>query len=332
MFKLAFTAVSLETAATALLFTPGHSALVALTFLMLHGGASAAIAIMAWPFIGRHFQDRMYWPVLLLFSIAFFIPIVGIVGFGIGLAIALWAPKATMYEPYATVEMPEFSPARSKAAPQFRSTNVRVEVANQHVPEELRLKSLLSVQEMPARTSSGLLRELLADGSDDVRLLAYGMLRNKERTISQRIAVAMDTFKEGASDTATYQAAKELAELNWELVYQNLVVGDMLRHSLKQGLYYATEAIRLRADDPGLWFLAGKLAFRGGQVEDARKYLDEALERGFPRTMALPYLAEYAFAMRDLAQVRALVQEFPDQQRVPRLAPVIQFWRPPHEH
>lgn len=331
MLKLAGFAVSLESAAIGLLFTTNQTLWKTLLFLALHAGASALVAVAVWPVFRRYFEDRPRWPVALFFSLAFFVPMLGLLGFLVGLTIALWAPKATMYQPYATVPIPRFSPARSGKEPSFRSTSVREDVANTDLPEELRLKALLSVQEMPARATSSLLRELLADRSDDIRLLSYGMLRNKERAISERIATSMDALKDAKSDIAKFQAAKELAELNWELVYQNLVVGDMRRHALNEGLRYIDIATALRDDDPGVWYLASRLAFRAEQLDRAGQCMDKALENGYPRTRALSNMAELAYAGGELAKLRGLMAELPESQQAPQLVPVAGYWCMPIE-
>lgn len=329
MLKLAGFAVSLESAAMGLLFTTNQSLWKTLLFLALHAGASALVALAVWPVFKRYFEDRPRWPIALFFALAFFVPMLGLLGFLVGLTIALWAPKATMYQPYTTVPIPQFSPARSGKEPSFRSTSVREDVANTDLPEELRLKALLSVQEMPARATSNLLRELLADRSDDIRLLSYGMLRNKERAISERIATSMDALKEAKSDIAKFQAAKELAELNWELVYQNLVVGDMRRHALNEGLRYIDIATALRDDDPGVWYLASRLAFRADQLDRADACMSTALENGYPRTRALSNMAELAYARGELASLRALMAELPESQQAPQLVPVAGYWCTP---
>jgi polysaccharide biosynthesis protein PelE len=331
VFKQIYMAISLESSAVGLLFLRSQDMWFAIPYFILHGAASGLIAIAAWTIFGRSFEDSARWPLALFFSLAFFIPIFGLIGFLIGLTIALWMPRMTMHMPYSSVPIPQFSQSRSSKPPEFRSTSVRVDVAERSAPEEVRLKALLSIQEMPARTTSGLLRDLLADHSDDIRLLSYGMLRNKERAISERVAQSMDAFKAATTSGVKLQAAKELAELNWELVYQDLVVGDMRMHALKQGLLYIGEAVRLSDDDAGLWFLGSRLAHRALEHRLAVLYMRKALKHGYPRTLAIAEMAELAFSMRDFAAVRMLEQEFPDVHRVPQLAPVSNYWKSSHE-
>jgi hypothetical protein len=97
------------------------------------------------------------------------------------------------------------------------------------------MKALLALQNVPTRQSSGILREALADSADDLRLLAYGMLDAREQQLTHRIEQALQRHRNGraGTDEARYLAARELAELYWELVYQELVQGDM--RSLRAG-------------------------------------------------------------------------------------------------
>ncbi len=45
------------------------------------------------------------------------------------------------------------------------------------------MTALLAMQSMPARTVSPVLQGMLADPLDDIRLLAYGILDNHERSV-----------------------------------------------------------------------------------------------------------------------------------------------------
>ncbi|MFP3656764.1 sugar ABC transporter permease, partial [Burkholderia sp. SIMBA_052] len=78
----------------------------------------------------------------------------------------------------------------------------------------------------PARTVSPLLQGMLADPLDDIRLLAYGILDNREKTLTQQILVERPKLDvklhPELSDAERAHANRTLAQLYSELIYENL--------------------------------------------------------------------------------------------------------------
>ena len=297
-----------------------------LPYIGLHALASLAIGYFTWRFMPEQFRQPWYGVITFLAAIAFFIPILGLLGFVIGLLFVYSSRQIDNRRSFEVVEEPEFVTRRPRTTTVYRSGNAREDLANPNLPEDLRLRALLSVQDMPGRVSGTVLHDLLGDPSDDMRLLAYGMLRAKERGISQKIIDATERRLEAADNRAKYLASRELAELNWEFIYQNLVSGDMRRHILRQGFNYAIEAIQIQDDDAGLWFVAGRLAMASRQLTSARYCLEAALQRGFPAVRVLPYLAECAFYERKLDEVHEILGRMPEYESTPGFGPVIHYW------
>lgn len=296
------------------------------THLALHAIASLAIGLAGWHFMPARFRTPHWGAVSLVGALAFFVPILGEIGFLIGLVFAYSTKRRFDGRNFAVIDEPEFMVSRPQAQTSYRSTNAREDLYDLTLPEEQRLKALLSVQDMPGRVAGSLLHDLLGDPSDDMRLLAYGVLRSKERDIAQRIVATTERRLAAVDPESKYFAARELAELNWEFIYQNLVAGDMRRHITRQGFNHAIEAIQIRDDDPGLWFLAGRLAISSRQLDSARYCLETALERGFPEVRVLPYLAECAFYQRRIEEVHDLLARMPERERTLGFSAVHEYW------
>lgn len=325
MFSLVAAAV-FEVLAVMALGADGPRALLIGAAIAFHAAACVIIGGLGQSRLPQALREPRLGVVALLASIAFFVPILGIVGmlFAIVISSSLW--KFGSERPFVTVREPEFLAGHTRATASFRSTNAREDLADQTLPEEMRLKALLSIQDMPGRVAGSLLFDLLSDQSDDMRLLAYGLLRAKERELARRIIEAMERRLDAKDAEAKYHACRELAELNWEFIYQNLVSGDMRKHATRQGFNYAIEAIQIRDEDPGLWFVAARLALSCGLVSSAENCLQSALERGFPRVRVLPYLAECAFLQQDHEEVRRLLLTLRELQVLPGISPVVEFW------
>ena len=56
-----------------------------------------------------------------------------------------------------------------------------------------------------------------------------------------------------------YRLYRRLAELYWELNFQDLVQGDIRKLALERGSFYVDRALSERPDDAGMWLLRGRI-------------------------------------------------------------------------
>ena len=174
-----------------------------------------------------------------------------------------------------------------------------------------------------------MLREMLTDDADDMRLLAYGLLDRREKSISEQL-VRERSVLAAAEEIGDHETARpvhhRIGQLYWELVYQDLVQGDMQRYSLEQALIHTEQALDGSAADGPRWLLIGRIRLKRGELPQARAALDAAIENGMPRRNVLPYLAELRFQQRRYADVRKLMYELGAQPASEQLSALQQFW------
>ncbi|MFO1390745.1 MAG: hypothetical protein U1E94_00760 [Agitococcus sp.] len=311
--KLAITAVTLESAAIALLLLTSTSNTLIYQYFALHILACAAITPVAWLLLPKNYQQPRVWVMLLLFNLSFFIPVIGLFGFAIGSLIANWLPFFRTEHRFQAVESPHYEMPKHAVEAGLRSGRVRQQLSDKNTPVELRMKALLALQSMPARHASGILREALSDSSDDLRLLAYGMLDSREKQLTHRIQEALHTYQQASSSAERYLPARELAELYWELVYQNLVQGDMRSFALEQVQKYANEVLKEKVKDAGLWSISGRMWTIRGDYIRATGCFSTAIKQGFPLARAEPYLAELAFLRQDYQTTRRIMKNLSER-------------------
>jgi tetratricopeptide (TPR) repeat protein len=227
---------------------------------------------------------------------------------------------------FRSVQLPELDPHERVGGMGFRQPGMRGFLGNAQAPVAMRLRALVALSNVPARLASPLLRDLLADPAEDLRLLAYGMLDGQEKKLNGAIHAQLQARQNAASEAARAAAAAKLAGLYWELVYQGLVQGDLRRHACEQGLRHAAQALAANPEDAALYFLQGRLLHEDARPDEARVAYREALGLGLPANRVVPYMAELAYDEGDFEEVRNLLgvlRAWPD---MPRLAPVVNFW------
>ncbi len=189
-----------------------------------------------------------------------------------------------------------------------------------------RLQAMVGLRELPSNVSGGLLRKLLSDPVEEIRLLAYGIFDAAENRIRQEILIARQLLDEAESDSEHAQLAGRLAELHWELVYQNLVHGELRQFTLRCVRQYAHEALMRNAKQANLWYLLGRSALIESEPEQAREYLARAQEHGFPAHRLAAWLAEtdfqqgqYAAVPRSLSALKGIATPSPYE-------PIKRYW------
>lgn len=302
---------------------PADAALLA--YLVVHAFASFLAAAFAIAFLPSA-KPRL--PTLLLMAAgSYAVPVFGFVGLLFGVQI-LYAYGHRRQRPaeFESLQLPEFDPHQQPTSA-FRQSGLRAFLGNTRAPTSSRLGALVSLQYVPGRVASPLLRDVLTDPTEDIRLLAYGMLDNREKRINQNIDEELKKLN-GAdlASPSAQTAARRLSDLYWELIYQDLAQGDLRTHALERSLHYCEIVLACTPDDAALNLRHGQLLSARGEADPATTAYYKALALGLPSPRVLPYLAELRFNQGNYADARRLMNELEAWDSLPRLQPVIAFW------
>ena len=326
--KFGFYALSLEALAWSGQFFGNSNDKLLLLYLIAHAGASAALALGAVTLVTLRAGESRLAFLLLMFFTSFTIPLLGFVAVIGALLILRALPARGNNRRINAVALPEID-VHQRTGKGFQQAGMRSFLSNARAPVANRLRALVALQNVSGRVSSPLLRDVLSDPSDDIRLLAYGMLDNKEKFLNSAIHLESSRLLSTEETSSAHDdATRKLADLYWELVYQELVQGDLRSHALQQSIEYTRRSIIRAPDDASLHLRYGRLLQSLGQPSAAKEAYDRARALGMPLTRIVPYLAEVAYDLGDFSTVRVLMNELGDWQSLPRLKPVIAYWSP----
>jgi len=267
----------------------------------------------------------------LLFCFAFIAPVVGALGL---LALIRTQLRQTLAQARRAqpvpVDLPIFDVPAHEASRGSQGA-IRSRLGHE-VPADLRMQSLLTLQAVPSRVSNPILEDLLGDDTDDVRLVAFGMLDSAEKKISGRILDTQQRLSTLRAPEQRFECLRQLAELHWELVYAGLAQGELRVHMLTQAARHADEALALAPEaNAGLFFLRARIWLEQGQLDAAESTMEQALASGQPQTSVWPYLAEIAFRRRDFTRVRQIMQQLSGRNLGSRTRAVEDFWVKRHD-
>lgn len=296
-----------------------------LALLGLHGMASALLALALLPMLPKNYRQQKIAALALLFLLGFMAPAVGPIV--VASMLRLTFPKnGEETRTSQTIEIPEFDPG-AKDVERAAQGAVRSRLGK-HVPEALRLQSLLTLQAVPNAVANPILEGLLADDTDDIRLVAFGMLNAKEKDLSARIQRERERLDEASNELQRYQATRNLADLHWELIYACLAQGELRQYILETAWSYVERARQFpqAANDAPLAMLAGRILMMRGRLAEAQSAFELSFVLGQPTASVLPYLAELAYLRRDHASVRSLMNALSSLQLAPRVRALVDFW------
>jgi polysaccharide biosynthesis protein PelE len=295
------------------------------TVLVLQALAAGLATPAALTLLPRRFKQSRRLTGFFLWSYLFAVPIGGLFLTCGAFAAASLMPDEIDVLPISLVPEPQFLAPQATVA-YGRGAHLKSVLQSQSAGASFRMTALMAMQAMPMRTVSPLLRDMLDDRFEDLRLLAFWMLDRQEKELTQKILDQLPKLALTLSRTERYRVNKELALLYNELVYSYLVQGDVYRHAAGQADHYAETALEMLPGDASLWRLRGRLALDRGDTDSAERMLAEAVAQGYDRARLLPYLAESAYLRRDFAGVSRLLGEMPAGSAAPTLKSVLQFW------
>lgn len=290
----------------------------------LHIMSSLIVATGCYLLLPKKYQSPKIPVWLLLFLFAFAAPVVGAPGLILTIRFTLRQEQLQRSNPEpAIIPLPVFD-VQTKNVKRSGQGSIRSRL-NSHVPEAIRLQSLITLQAIPTRVANPILAELLSDDIDDVRLVAFGMLDAKEKLINADIQRERSQLDHANSDAQRYTCLRHLAELHWELIYTSLAQGELKTHILGKALQYVNEALAYE-QDAAMLFLRGRILIGMGDYVAAQSAIEKAIALGHPSVSALPYLAELAFLQRDFAGVKQALSQLENCRVASRSQAVMDLW------
>lgn len=320
-------AIAAQIAALVVLARAGTSTALLLAFLGLQAAAAALAALALWPLLPRRLRVPFSLSFAYLALVCFFVPLGGVLLCVGSYWFSRMFPARAGLAGIGRVGLPEFVTHLLSRGAHGGGARLRAQLGNPNVPLPERLTALVAMQSMPARTVSPLLRELLAESTDDIRLLAYGMLDGAEKHLTSQILAELPRLELAGTPRARAEINRRLADLYWELIYQNLVQGDVYEYTASQVDRYASAALEFDDCNAALWYMRGRLALVRREPAQASACLQRAESLGFERERVLPLLAEAAYLARDFAEARRLMAAFDHPSPLPLVRPLLRYWR-----
>jgi hypothetical protein len=214
-------------------------------------------------------------------------------------------------------------PTSSEADPPRRPIRQLLREADS--PDQ-RVHAVMTLRHMDARRAVPLLRQAFSHESEDVRLLAFGILEQREKRLRGRIKLSESRLADAPASDLAVRQHRLLARDHWELVYAGFVSGDLEPVVLRKASEHATTVLAHQSD-ASMAVLLARIHLRQKQPEQAWAWLERADRAGVGRANSAPLFAEAAFQMRRFGDIPAILRSVRRAElRRPGLEPVAEFW------
>jgi polysaccharide biosynthesis protein PelE len=191
---------------------------------------------------------------------------------------------------------------------------------------DARVRAVMALRHMDARRAVPLLRLAFGHASEDVRLLAFGILEQREKRLRTRIEQTESRLAGAFGLAQRARLYRRLARDHWELVYSGFVSGDLEPVVLDKARDHAHRALAARPDANTALLLA-RIHLRQHEPRAARRWLTRACEAGAAPASAAPWFAEAAYLERRFSDIPNILRGVRRHElRRPGVDPVAEFW------
>lgn len=295
-----------------------------LIFMGVHGLAMAPVTFAVYFGLPERYRQNAAAAVVFVYSLSFFVPILGPIGGAIALLLGLYRPHTDNNEDWQR-HIPDlpYKPINVTGDHVFTRSGLNTVLLHFDDPD-WRQRAVMASRHLPDRQAIPILKATLTDSSDEVRLLAYSMLSTKEGNLESRIESVSARLNPNGKGPDWVDEA--LSNLYWEQAYLGLVEGEVHTYVLERALDHINTALELRPT-PGRYYLRGRICLRLGRLPESAQALDAAEAGGMSVDDIAPYRAELAFVQKHYDQVSLeLARIGPEARQAPVLNALIQYW------
>lgn len=235
------------------------------------------------------------------FLLLFVMPLLGLIA---SIVIIAWHKKALKrYRPRRIKSMPirlVQSPLNTKFA--IGGLYYRLKPGDTAYQDKLNI--LHEAMNIAPQKINGLIRALLSDNNEEVRLLSFQLLNAQEKKLLPRIHDSLKKLKSENDPQKQFLLEKELAFEYWEYFYQGLAEISLANYITQKSLEYTLNALSKSPGDSALLYLAGRLSFLKKDYGSAKNYFVKYRENGGLQDRLALFFIEMAYNEKDFHSIK----------------------------
>jgi len=172
-----------------------------------------------------------------------------------------------------------------------------------------KMKSLAFMSQNSTKQNNELIRELLSDNDNEIRLYSFSLLNDKEKELTTVISKMLSKLKETKNTKNKASIYAEISSLYWEFIHFGLVTPESEAEIINNVEKYAQKSLELQPNNGKLILLLAKVNFKREKYKSSYQFFKQTLKLGINKSVVNPYLAELDFENREFDRVKKLLNE-----------------------
>lgn len=192
-----------------------------------------------------------------------------------------------------------------------------------------KMRGVAFMAQNPTKENNKLIRGLLSDQDNEVRLYSFSLLNSKEEELNKRISQLLSDYEKCTQESQKSIIDTKLAFLYWQFIYSGLIEVENEYLMIEKVQHHVNKALQSKdvKERELLLSLLAKTHFKKHEYKKSSALFYEAVQEGLKKNTILPYLAEIAFIGRDFEEVKALMQEPAPEENLFLTNPLYVQWR-----
>lgn len=296
------------------------------TFLGLHIIA-CIMGIAHFNKITRPTYKRRYNLLLLYFALLFFIPLLGFIG---ALLLNEWLTRTMKHFNPHLIKTMTIRQVQTALTSRFSIGGLYYHLKHQGFSHDEKLNVLHEAMNIAPQKINTIIRTLLTDNNDEVRLLSFQLLNAQEEKIVHAINTSLKKLRVEKTNEKKFYFEKELAFEHWEFLYQGLTESTLAPLIREKAYTYTLTALQQQPDDTALLYLAGRLSFINKDYESTNAFFKRYIAAGGLPERLTSYEVEMAYHERNFSKIRDILSHSSPKSNIYISYAFYQFWNPAH--
>ncbi len=330
MFPVAVTcvfALLVECLLILLLYTDTHTALFPQLFTV-HTLLCLILAGSLYRLLPDTYRHRPLLETGFFFLLGFFLPVIGHIGLLLILILGIYRQQDTTAGTNDTCRissvllMPDRPPEYMKGS-QYSAHGMHSRLQKSQDASRT-MGIVLATRFMKNEHAVPLLKSALKNKEDDVRLLAFLLLEQKNNDINNKIETLQRHLDQ---ETDNVKPRTLLARTYLDMVSQGLIQDEMKLQILAKAKHHLEKALQDNPNEANAHFMMGQVHLELGEYDPAHDAFTKSMTFGFPPDTVSPFLARIAFQRRCFEDIPGYLKQIPQERRMlTPLADTYAFW------
>ncbi len=189
-----------------------------------------------------------------------------------------------------------------------------------------KMKSLVFMAENLDKRGFKIIKTLLGDSDNEVRLFSFSLLNNAQREINENISRLTHLLNSTKDLGKKSEISVELVQLYWDIIHYGFSSKESEGLTISKIEHYASLALKSNSNREDLYTILAKLYFYQKDYDRALEFFYLAISSGALESGLLFYLAEIAYERGDYSEVTRLLSRVEEIETSISTAPIYRQW------